>query len=69
MMNKFFNFGKSLWRDESGATAIEYGLLAALIAVVIIGAVTTLGSTMSSTFEKVDTDLKAGLTESGVTLP
>lgn len=68
-MNKFFNFGKSLWRDESGATAIEYGLLAALIAVVIIGAVTTLGSTMSSTFEKVDTDLKAGLTASGVTLP
>jgi pilus assembly protein Flp/PilA len=68
-MNKFFNFGKSLWRDESGATAIEYGLLAALIAVVIIGAVTTLGSTMSSTFEKVDTDLKAGLTESGITLP
>ena len=68
-MNKFFNFGKSLWRDESGATAIESGLLAALIAVVIIGAVTTLGSTMSSTFEKVDTDLKAGLTASGVTLP
>ena len=35
---KLFNF-KKLWKDESGATAIEYGLLAALIAVVIIGAV------------------------------
>ena len=35
---KLFDF-KKLWKDESGATAIEYGLLAALIAVVIIGAV------------------------------
>ena len=39
-MNKFLNFGKSLWKDESGATAIEYGLLAALISVAIILAVT-----------------------------
>ena len=35
-MNKFLNFGKSLWQDDSGATAIEYGLLAALISVAII---------------------------------
>ena len=40
-------------RDESGATAIEYGLIAALIAVVIIGAVTTLGTKLSTTFSKV----------------
>ncbi|MBL1257080.1 MULTISPECIES: Flp family type IVb pilin [Methylocystis] len=40
-------------RDESGATAIEYGLIAALIGVVIIGAVTTLGTKLSSTFSKV----------------
>lgn len=58
-MNNFLNFGKSLWNDESGATAIEYGLLAALIAVVIIGAVGTLGKTMKATFEKVDTELTA----------
>ncbi|WP_415010249.1 Flp family type IVb pilin [Amaricoccus sp.] len=56
-MNNFLNFGKSLWDDESGATAIEYGLLAALIAVVIIGAVGTLGKTMKTTFETVDTKL------------
>ena len=36
-------------RDESGATAIEYGLIVALIAVVIIGAVTTLGSNLNGT--------------------
>ncbi|HKT53966.1 MAG TPA: Flp family type IVb pilin [Caulobacteraceae bacterium] len=40
-------------KDESGATAIEYGLIVALIAVVIIGAVTTLGSNLSTTFHTV----------------
>lgn len=39
--------------DESGATAIEYGLIAALIAVVIITAVTTLGTNISATFDKI----------------
>jgi pilus assembly protein Flp/PilA len=39
--------------DESGATAIEYGLIAALIAVVIIGAVTSVGTKVSSTFTSV----------------
>ena len=48
-----FNF-KKLWKDESGATAIEYGLLAALIAVVIIGAVGILGRTLNGTFESVN---------------
>ena len=40
-------------RDEQGATAIEYGLIASLIAVVIIGAVTTLGTGLTSTFTTV----------------
>ena len=39
--------------DESGATAIEYGLLAALIAVVIIAAVTSLGRNMSTQFSTI----------------
>ena len=56
-MNKFLNFGKSLWKDESGATAIEYGLLAALISVAIILAVTTLGQTLNGVFTQVNTDL------------
>lgn len=42
-------------RDEEGATAIEYGLIAALIAVVIIGAVTLLGTNLSNTFETIAT--------------
>ena len=40
-------------KDNSGVTALEYGLIAGLIAVVIIGAVTTLGTTVSGTFTKV----------------
>lgn len=40
-------------KDESGATAIEYGLIAALISVAIISAATTLGNNISATFKKV----------------
>jgi len=44
-------------KDESGATAIEYGLIAALIAVVIIGAVTAVGTSLSTTFNTIQTKL------------
>ena len=45
-------------RDESGATAIEYGLIAALIAVVIITGVTAVGTSLSTTFNNLSTSLK-----------
>ena len=57
-MNKFLNFGKTLWQDDSGATAIEYGLLAALISVAIILTVSSRGGTLKGVFTKVDTELK-----------
>lgn len=44
-------------KDESGATAIEYGLIAALIAVAIITAVSLLGDNLSATFNKVSGEL------------
>jgi pilus assembly protein Flp/PilA len=44
-------------RDESGATAIEYGLIAALIGVAIIAGVRSLGTQLSSTFAKVSGNL------------
>jgi pilus assembly protein Flp/PilA len=44
-------------RDESGATAIEYGLIAALIAVVIITGVTAVGTNLSQTFNSLSTKL------------
>ena len=40
-------------RDEQGATAIEYGLIAALIAVVIIVAITAVGTNLTATFNSV----------------
>ena len=43
--------------DESGVTAIEYGLIAALIAVVIIGAVSKVGTNLSTTFSSVANSL------------
>lgn len=62
-MTKFFSrFAK----DESGATAIEYGLIAALIAVVIIAAVGTLGTNLNKTFENIGTSVG---TDRGVATP
>ena len=51
-MTKLF---KSFMSDESGATAIEYGLIAALISVVIVGTVTTVGTNLNTTFSKIKT--------------
>jgi len=45
----------SFLKDEEGVTAIEYGLIAALIAVAIITAITTLGTSLSDTFDEVKT--------------
>ena len=47
----------SLLCDDRGATAIEYGLIAALIAVAIVAAATTVGGNLSSVFNNVATDL------------
>jgi pilus assembly protein Flp/PilA len=48
---------KNFFKDESGASAVEYGLLVALIAVAIITAVTSLGTKLSGEFDKVTTAL------------
>ena len=50
MLSNFF-------QDENGATAIEYGLIAALIAVVIIAAVTALGTKVSGTFDTISASM------------
>jgi pilus assembly protein Flp/PilA len=49
---------KRFLKDESGATAIEYGLIAALIAVVIVGAVTTVGTNLSNKFQNIGNAVK-----------
>ncbi|EGD58694.1 hypothetical protein Y88_0751 [Novosphingobium nitrogenifigens DSM 19370] len=50
-------FIKSVFRDETGATAIEYGLIAALIAVAAITAMGALGNSLSNTFSLVSGDM------------
>ncbi len=55
-------FFKNLVRDEQGATAIEYGLIAALIAVAAITAMTSLGGTLSGTFQNVNDKMAPGAT-------
>jgi len=49
---------KRFVQDESGATAIEYGLIVALIAVVIIAAVTTVGTNLNTSFTSVGTSIR-----------
>lgn len=53
-------------RDESGATAIEYGLIAALVSVAAIGALTALGDSLESIFSFVSSTLDSAVT-SGTT--
>ncbi|MEM8569605.1 MAG: Flp family type IVb pilin [Pseudomonadota bacterium] len=53
----FKRFISRLTKNEEGATAIEYGLLAALIALAIIGTVTTVGTNLSNRFDAVATAL------------
>ncbi len=54
MIDVFKRFGK----DQSGATAIEYGLIAAGIAVAIIATVQALGTQLNTTFSSVSSSLK-----------
>lgn len=56
-MNQMMMQVKRFADDESGVTAIEYGLIAGLIALVIIGAVTTLGSTLKNMFSSIATSV------------
>ncbi len=55
MMTKFRN----LLKNNDGATAIEYGLIAALIGVVIISAVTALGTTIETQFNNIEQAIAA----------
>lgn len=52
-------------KDESGATAIEYGLIAALVSVAAIGALTAMGSSLETMFNSVSNKLNDAVNESG----
>jgi pilus assembly protein Flp/PilA len=53
------SYFRKLIKNSKGATAIEYGLIAALIAVAAVSAMSTLGGKISTTFNNVNTNMKA----------
>ncbi|WP_425963148.1 Flp family type IVb pilin [Rhizobium nepotum] len=53
-------------KDESGATAIEYGLIAALISVAIVGGATTVGTQIKLLFENIGDKMTDATTNSGL---
>ncbi|MFA5515832.1 MAG: Flp family type IVb pilin [Desulfuromonadales bacterium] len=53
-MEKMKNKMMQLWKDEEGATMVEYGIMVALIAAVCIGVITTLGTTVESVFTDIN---------------
>ncbi len=60
-MNNIFSTLKNLLRDESGQDLIEYALVAALIALAAVAAMSTLGKDISSLFTSVSTQLTAAI--------
>jgi pilus assembly protein Flp/PilA len=57
MLSLYTNLMIRLRNEEKGATAVEYGIMVALIAVVVIVAVSTLGSQLGTLFTDVNTDI------------
>ncbi len=57
MTGLLFDLLNGLRKNTRGVTAVEYGMIAALIAVVIVGAVTTLGTKLSTTFTNIGTSI------------
>jgi len=60
MLSLYTNLAVRLRSDEKGATAVEYGIMVALIAVVIIVAVTLLGGTLNTMFQQVKCQVGGG---------
>lgn len=67
MRSYLSNIATRLRRDQRGATAVEYGIMVSLIAVVIIVAVTLLGGTLKSTFESVQCSVSGGTYKAATT--
>jgi len=59
------SIAKNLIKDESGATAIEYGLIAALVSVAAIGALEAMGTSLDGMFNSVSTKLNSAVSGGG----
>ncbi len=60
-IGKMINVIRKLIKDESGATAIEYGLIAALVSVAAIGALTAMGDSLNTMFTAVSVALNSAV--------
>jgi len=60
-----FEVLKTVWRDHDGATAIEYGLIAALVSVAAIVALTAMGSSLVEIFDVVSSELSTAASTAG----
>ncbi|MBT2514383.1 Flp family type IVb pilin [Arthrobacter sp. ISL-30] len=67
MLTFFSNIASHLRREETGATAVEYGIMVGLIAVVIIVAVTLLGGTLDDMFTQVQCSISGKVYTAGAT--
>lgn len=67
MLSLYTNLSARLHREEKGATAVEYGIMVALIAVVIIIAVTALGGTLTDMFTQTQCAINSGTYAAGAT--
>lgn len=59
---RMYDFIKTFADDESGATAIEYGLIAALVSVAAVGALSNVGTSLDAMFNSVSSELDAAVT-------
>ena len=64
MKNVFFKF-RRMFKDKSGATAIEYGLIAALVSVAAVVALQNLGSSLNTMFSTVSSQLDTAVAAAG----
>jgi pilus assembly protein Flp/PilA len=67
MLTLYTNISARLHRDEKGATAVEYGIMVALIAVLIIAAVALLGEGMRDAFTQIQCGINGGTYAAGTT--
>ncbi len=56
-MNNFINQVKTFWQDEDGLSAVEYVVAGALVIAVLVGGFTTLGDTLSSKLDTLNSDI------------
>lgn len=64
-MTKFSEYGSRFWRNDSGATAVEYGLIMALMTVALIGAIGATGDSTGDKWDGISDDVGTAMNNAG----